>query len=397
MSRFLFLPMAAFGHVNPSLAVASALVERGHQVTYLLPERFREVVVATGAELVTYDEDLAGGRTGPPPDTAGGAPPIGALMQMLMGTAEGLAAPLLALHDRLRPDLVVDETMSLWGRLVAAGRGTRSVALSPSYVGGPMSPIARRFASAVPAADGPPFDVGRLAAVAGRYGVRLDDPTAFLWAPAQESVVFMPAEFHPDHEELGAGAHFVGPATGRPEPVDGFDLERIRTTPGVYVSLGTVFNDRKAFFQACLDAFGGGDRPVVLNHGSRLRAADFPDVPGNVQLASHVPQLRVLEHSAAFVTHGGMGSTMEAIVQGVPLVVVPQMVEQQVTADRVAELGIGMRLDPADATPATLADAVDTVVSDPAYRAAAARMGAAARRAGGGAAAADVLVAAAAG
>jgi UDP:flavonoid glycosyltransferase YjiC (YdhE family) len=54
VSRFLFLPMPGLGHVNPTLAVATELMARGHQVTYLLPDQFRDTVAATGAELVEY-------------------------------------------------------------------------------------------------------------------------------------------------------------------------------------------------------------------------------------------------------------------------------------------------------------------------------------------------------
>jgi MGT family glycosyltransferase len=391
VSRFLFVPMPGVGHVNPTLAVAAELVARGHQVTYLLPDGFRDVVTATGAELAGYE---AREFQTPKPGTDI-RPHLAALMQQLMATAEQVATPLLELHDRLRPDLVVGEDFSIWGKLLVAARSAKAVQLAPSYPPGPQSPVARRAAAAGHAGL-LPIDTTRLVAVAGRYGVRLDDPAALLRPRTLPTVAFMPAEFHPDHETISADVHFVGPALGRTEAADGFDLSRWETTPGIYVSLGTAFNERKEFFQACLDAFGGGDRPVVLNHGVRLDTADFPDVPANVVLAPHVPQLRVLERSAAFVTHGGMGSTMEAVVHGVPMVVVPQMIEQETTADRVAELGLGVRLDPADATPDALAKAVDTVVSDPAYRAACVRMGTLARAAGGAPAAADLLVAAAA-
>jgi MGT family glycosyltransferase len=241
----------------------------------------------------------------------------------------------------------------------------------------------------------PPIDFERLTALGERFGVRIEDPAALLWGSEAETVVFMPSEFHPGHEVFGSSVHFVGPTAGRPEPAGGMDLSALDATPGVFVSLGTVFNDRKSFFEACIEALGGADRPLVINHGRRLSAADFPAAPPNVLLAPHVPQLRVLERSAAFVTHGGMGSTMEAILHGVPMVVVPQMAEQALTADRVAELGLGVRLDIDDATPETLADAVGTVLDDPSYREAVARMGAAARAAGGASAAADLIEAAA--
>jgi MGT family glycosyltransferase len=86
-----------------------------------------------------------------------------------------------------------------------------------------------------------------------------------------------------------------------------------------------------------------------------------------------------------------MGSTMEALYYGVPLVCVPQMVEQEVNADRVAELGLGVRLDPDRVSAADLRGAVDTVVGDVAVHAALDRMRTAIGRAGGAVAAADAI------
>jgi MGT family glycosyltransferase len=215
VSHYLFLPMPGHGHVNPTLAVAARLVARGHRVTYLLPEPFREAVTATGAELVGYHGEQAAA----PPVTAGG-PPIAALTNLLMDTAERVAEPVLELYDRLRPDLVVHESMSLWGRLVTEARSAKGVHLSPSYPMGHHSPVARRFTPAS-AAGGPPFDAARLLAVGDRYGVRIDDPAGFLWRPAARTVVFMPVEFHPGGGALGDTVHFVGrrwTARTRPGP-----------------------------------------------------------------------------------------------------------------------------------------------------------------------------------
>jgi MGT family glycosyltransferase len=387
MSDYLFLPMPAHGHVNPTLAVAAELTERGHRVTYLLPEAFRGAVEAAGAGLVTFDQPDGG----PPRFAAGSPPPIGALMERLLTTAETVAEPLRSLYDEMAPDLVVGETMSLWATMLTASRSAASARISPSYVFGPNSPAMARMAHGR-GTDRPPFDVERMAAVARSYGLPGADP-GLVWAPGPLTVVMMPAEFHPGRELFDDTVHFVGPALGRQEESSGFPLP---TSPALYISLGTVFNDRADFFRDSLDAFGGQERPVVINHGSRLGPSDFPVVPANVTLAPHVPQVEVLARSAAFVTHGGMGSTMEALAAGVPMVVVPQMVEQEVTADRVAELGAGVRLDPADVTPARLAEAVDRVTGDPSFAAEVQRLGKTVREAGGAPAAADLLERAAA-
>jgi UDP:flavonoid glycosyltransferase YjiC (YdhE family) len=67
------------------------------------------------------------------------------------------------------------------------------------------------------------------------------------------------------------------------------------------------------------------------------------------------------------------------------------MIEQEANADRVAELGLGVRLRPDTVTAADLWAAVDTATTDAPTRAALDRMRTAIQRAGGAVAAADAI------
>src|SRR3982750_4328385 len=98
-----------------------------------------------------------------------------------------------------------------------------------------------------------------------------------------------------------------------------------------------------------------------------------------------------IKHTDVFVTHGGMNSVMEAIYYGVPMVVLPQQPEQAMTAARVAELSLGVALEPEQITAGVLCDAVATVIGDAAYRSRVAYMKKAARDAGGYLRAADAI------
>lgn len=55
---------------------------------------------------------------------------------------------------------------------------------------------------------------------------------------------------------------------------------------------------------------------------------------------------------------------MEAMNAGVPLVVIPQMYEQELTANRVDELGLGVYLPKEEVTVSSLQEAVQAVSSD---------------------------------
>jgi MGT family glycosyltransferase len=114
-----------------------------------------------------------------------------------------------------------------------------------------------------------------------------------------------------------------------------------------------------------------------------LDPAVLGPIPPNVDVRPRFPQPAVLRHAAAFLSHAGMNSTMEALYHGVPMLTFPQMPEQVANADRVVELRLGERLDPGTLTPEALEQAVLRVVGDPEIRAGLDRMRGAVRAGGG--------------
>jgi len=70
------------------------------------------------------------------------------------------------------------------------------------------------------------------------------------------------------------------------------------------------------------------------------------------------PRLKVIVH------HGGMGTTHQAIVHGVPQVVVPHAADQRGQARRVAQAKIGLNLSAHDVKNGQLLPAIRAVMSD---------------------------------
>ena len=91
-------------------------------------------------------------------------------------------------------------------------------------------------------------------------------------------------------------------------------------------------------------------------------------VPDNFVLVDSVPQIEVLKRASLFVTHSGMNSTSEAIHYGVPMVCIPNTVDQPLNAYRVAdELGAGIRIVSADLSAEKVRDAVCRILTDKRY------------------------------
>jgi MGT family glycosyltransferase len=254
--------------------------------------------------------------------------------------------------------------------------------LSPAFVAwdGYEEDMAEHIAAmkATPEAD---VFYGRFRAWLDEHGVRRS-PDDVLGRP-ERGIVLIPRLLQPEADRVADRFAFVGPV------LDEARLEReVWTPPGgrrvAYVALGTAFTAEPGFYRACAGAFAADDGwHLVIALGQRVDEAAIGPVGEHVELFRSAPQLGVLAHADAFLTHAGMGSASEALWFGVPTVTHPQAVDQFANAERLAALGLARALTAADDPAAIRAD-LEAVAGDTALRA---RLGGARDevRAGGGA------------
>jgi MGT family glycosyltransferase len=185
----------------------------------------------------------------------------------------------------------------------------------------------------------------------------------------------------------------VGPcAVGRTEDLASFPWERLSSSdavPNVLVSLGTLNAEvSERFWSAATEAFR--DRPWV----GVFVAPDalVADPPPNVIVRPRVPQLALLPHLSAVVSHAGHNTVCETLAAGLPLVVAPIRDDQPVVADQVVRAGAAVRVRFARVKPDELAGAIELALGgDPSLRAAAQRIQSSFAAAGGPPAAATAL------
>jgi UDP:flavonoid glycosyltransferase YjiC (YdhE family) len=137
-----------------------------------------------------------------------------------------------------------------------------------------------------------------------------------------------------------------------------FPFERLRADrPSVYISLGTVFNDRPRVYAALVEGVHRAGASAVVAAGASFEAVSRIAAPDDI-VVRFAPQVALLPRMTAMIGHGGNNSTNEALRAGKPLVVVPFGGEQIANAQRVVGLGVGRKLDPADLSPERVAEAV---------------------------------------
>lgn len=373
---------SAHGHVNPSLPVVAELVARGHRVSYAVPAPFAEIVATTGATPVVHPTLL-------PDETAGEQWPSDAIAGMRVFLDEAVAStPLLrAAFDGDRPDLFLSDIAAYSARVLAHQWDRPLVQLSPTYVAweGYETDVAEMVAGWRADPAGAAY-YARFAQWLDAEGVPLDSDT-FTGRPPR-SLVLVPRAMQPNADRVDERRYtFVGPCLEQRRHQESWPAPR---RPLVLVSLGSAYTDAPDFYRACFAAFGHLDREIVVQVGAHVDPDQLGPVPANTRLHRWVPQLAVLGHACAFVTHAGMGGSSEGLWQGVPMVAVPQAVDQFGNAARLAELGVARHLPVEEVTPDALREAL-LALDDPAVRARSAQLRDELRAAGGAARAADLI------
>ncbi|XP_047365691.1 UDP-glucosyltransferase 2-like isoform X2 [Vespa velutina] len=95
-----------------------------------------------------------------------------------------------------------------------------------------------------------------------------------------------------------------------------------------------------------------------------------PGLPKNVHISPWIPQLKVLQHRnvKAFITHGGLMGTQEAISCGVPMIGIPLFADQFINIDNYVEKKIAIKLDYENLSQDSMDAALNAILYNSTYR-----------------------------
>ena len=395
----LFMPESAYGPTNQCIGLGKVLVDRGHTVVFaaerswtgkLAPHGFVEDLVDLAPPDPDAGEEAAGqfwidfiNETAPEfarPTIEQLATFVQPTYQALIDGAMYCEPQLREIIARHRPDVLVQDNVVVFPALTTAdGAFVRIVSCNPLEIRG---------------ADIPPVFSGYAADDRSGWSEFLDefDRThaatwnAFdQWCRAQgtpplpqrefvhpsphANVYVYPAELdYTDARPLDGTWHRIDSSvreTDEQYVVPPELADRPADSGLVYLSLGSLGSADITLMQRLIDLLGATRHRVIVSLGPRadeLRLA--PDMTG----AASLPQTTLLPQVDLVITHGGNNTTTEAMHFGKPMVLLPLFWDQYDNAQRVHELGYGVRLPTYSFADEDLTDAVDRLLADTALR-----------------------------
>ncbi len=362
MSKIVFFCIPAHGHTNPTLGVVRELVSRGHQVWYYSYNIMREKIELTGATFVSCDDyDMEQKLL--PKDAVRVGKDLAFSTKILVDTTLALDDKVCADMEQLKPDCIVADSMAIWGKAVAMKLGIPFVSSTTTFA------FNQHSAKIMKQSFGELFKMLFSMPKIAKQIKRLQDkgyPVNSILDIIQNddnthTVVYTSPEFQPCSETFSDKYAFVGPSI-RPATA----VFEKRKNKLIYISMGTVNNDMMPLYKRCMSALADTDYQVIMSVGNLVSIEEFGELPENISVFVHVDQIAVLQQADVFVSHCGMNSVSESLYFGVPLIMLPQTSEQGGVAERVYQLGAGIKLDKSDAS--SILNAIDKIFADSSYK-----------------------------
>ena len=382
-----FLPEGAYGPTNNCVGIGQVLLERGARVVFVVEESFAGALEAQG-----FEEALM--RLKPPPEVeeAPGQfwkdfvretapvfrrPTIEQLEGFILPVWQELVDGARYVDERLRdilgdvkPDVIVEDNVVAFPAVAASNKPwARIVSCNPLELKDPELPPPF---SGYPTDDRAGWDEFRR-----RYR-ELHEP---LWAdfsafcvdrgapplPDGEFVhespflnfYLYPAEAdYPRSRPLGPTWHRLGSCVRASE--GGF-LAPPGTGALVYLSLGSLGSADVELMNRLVRVLAETPHRYVVSKGPQHEQIELAE---NMTGEEFLPQPAILPIADLVITHGGNNTVTESIHVGKPMVVLPLFWDQYDNAQRMHELGFGVRLPTYEFDDDELRDAIDRLLSN---------------------------------
>ncbi|MFC4592190.1 glycosyltransferase [Sphaerisporangium corydalis] len=417
MATILFMPESAYGPTNNCVGIGDILRRRGHRVVFAAEASWKGKLTALG-----FEEDLV--DLAPPAEEEQDAGQFWKdfirdtapeyrkstftqletvtkpIWDALIDGTKYCEPQLRAIIERVDPDVIVEDNVITFPALLTAGKPfVRIVSCNPLEVKG--DGVAPVF-SGLPAADRGEWDAFRaeydrthrdIWAAFNAWVVEQGAPALpeleFIHEGDLNLYVFPEIADYTDDRPLGESWHRLDSSVR--ETDESFELPAslaAREGALVYFSLGSLGSADVGLMQRVIDVLGTTPHRFIVSKGplhDEIKLAD------NMWGAEFVPQTKIIPLVDVVITHGGNNTTTEALHFGKPMILLPLFWDQYDNAQRIDELGYGVRLSTYAFADEELTGALDRLIGDTGLRARLAEAGEEIRRRDGLRKAADLI------
>ena len=360
MSKIVFFCIPAYGHTNPTIEVVRELVNRGNEVVYYSFKEFKDKIEDTGAKCICCDEYLPELKK---EDEKKVGKDFSALIGMVVDTTLALDEKVCKELKEFKPDCIVSDSLSFWGKLFAKKLNIPYVCSTTTFAFNDKT--ARLMKQDLSEMIKMIFGMKKINKKLELLRENGYEIKSFLDIVKNENdtdtIVYTSKEFQPLVESFSDKYSFVGPSISKTI----YEKDE-KNRKQIYISLGTVNNKNNNFYKNCIEAFKDLDVDVIMSVGNKTDIKALGEIPSNFIVENSVNQIKVLQNTDVFITHCGMNSVNEALYYKVPMVLFPQHSEQRMVAKRVEDLGAGVMLK--KNTSKSIKDLTFKIIKDENYR-----------------------------
>lgn len=357
--NLLFVNANLYGHINPTLGLVKEFTDRGHAVDYFCSVQFSEQVTASGANWIDFSSELdLFLKKYQPTDRH----PFYMLMEYILLYDEAMLPQMIEILNERTYDLIICD--SIFGGACFLSQLTKiPVICSHSSFAMSHAPVPPHML--LPGTH-PQLDhcLHVLTRICDNYKLKSPTLEEVFISRGEHNLVYTTREFNGDDSLKEPDYLFAGPSVNRLPNSESVDLSRIGSRKLLYISLGSLNTDFLEFYKMCICAFGNSDYFVCMSIGTKCDIAQLGELPQNFLIKDVFPQLEILKKADAFITHAGFNSVNEALYFGVPMLALPLVNDQHMTAKRLVSMQLGLSDNIKELSPKKLADQIRELLSN---------------------------------
>ncbi|MCZ6857395.1 MAG: glycosyltransferase [Gemmatimonadetes bacterium] len=380
--HFLFNPVGSHGDVHPFLGIAKAMQERGHDVSVLTAETFRDVAEKAGLRFASHLEDTVFQELLEDPDLWHPRKGAGILLRSM---AEHLRQAYECLSEAYEPGrtVIVAASLAFGARIFQDKHNAPVVSMH-------LAPSAFRTMHLQPAAipgkdaSGWPVPLKQLMwwaidrllldrhiePTVNAFRTELGLPTISRpfkdWLHSPDLTIgLFPKWFAPAQPDWPEQVRLTGfplfDEVGQHQLDPGLERFLGKGTPPIAFTPGSAHRHAAEFFSAAIDATDKLGRTCLLftRHGDQIPR----DLPDHARHEAFVPFSTVLPRCAAIVHHGGVGTCAQGLAAGIPQLIMPMGFDQPDNVTRLQRLGVASWVVPQRFTGDRVAGALNELLT----------------------------------